>query len=308
MRVLTQIALIGAFAFGLSAARITLRDGTVVYGNFVSGSAQTIVIQDQSGMRHRFDVNQVQLIDFGDRNGRDNERDRQYTDRDDERYDQQQSNVQPQMNQQQQQQYAEQQRQYDQQQHADQQYPPRADGRSYGNRFASIAAGTQISVRTDESINSENASEGRTFNATIAQDVLDNNGRVAIPRGSTASLVIRRVNEGGALSNGSFILDLDSVNMNGRTYLIASSDVKASDANGIGANRRTGEMVGGGAVLGTLLGAIAGGGKGAAIGAAAGAAAGGGVEVLTKGHSIRVPAETMLNFRLDRPLELREAH
>ena len=59
-------------------------------------------------------------------------------------------------------------------------------------------------------------------------------------------------------------------------------------------------------MLGTLLGAIAGGGKGAAIGAIAGAAAGGGAQVLTKGHEIRVPAETVLNFRLEEPLHLRE--
>jgi hypothetical protein len=268
MRILARFALIAVFAFGLSAARITLRDGTVVYGQFVSGSPQSIVVQDQDGMRHRFDVNQVQTIDFGEqRRDNGNDRDRQFND--------------PQ--------------------------PPPPQSRNYGDRFATLQAGTQISVRTDEKIDSANAGEGRTFSATIGQDVLDQNGRIAIPRGSQAILVIRRVNEGGAVSNGSFILDLDSVRVNNRTYLVASSDVKASDANGLGANRRTGEMVGGGAVLGTLLGAIAGGGKGAAIGAAAGAAAGGGVEVLTKGHEIRVPAETMLNFRLDQPLDLREA-
>jgi hypothetical protein len=72
----------------------------------------------------------------------------------------------------------------------------------------------------------------------------------------------------------------------------------------VGANRRTAEMVGGGAVLGTLLGAIAGGGKGAAIGAAAGAAAGAGVQVLTRGKTVRVPAESVLTFRLDQPVTL----
>jgi len=63
-------------------------------------------------------------------------------------------------------------------------------------------------------------------------------------------------------------------------------------------------MVGGGALLGTLLGAIAGGGKGAAIGLLAGAAAGGTAQVLTKGREVRVPAETVLTFRLDQPLNL----
>ena len=109
------------------------------------------------------------------------------------------------------------------------------------------------------------------------------------------------------MSNGNFVLDLDSVRVNGRRYVVNTVDVKTNDPNGIGKNRKTAEMVGGGAVLGTLLGAIAGGGKGAAIGAIAGAAAGGGVQVLTKGHEIRVPAETVLNFRLEEPLNLREA-
>jgi hypothetical protein len=63
-------------------------------------------------------------------------------------------------------------------------------------------------------------------------------------------------------------------------------------------------MVGGGAVLGTLIGAIAGGGKGAAIGAAVGAAGGATAQVLTRGEEIRVPAESVLTFRLDQPWRL----
>ena len=62
--------------------------------------------------------------------------------------------------------------------------------------------------------------------------------------------------------------------------------------------------VGGGAALGTLIGAIAGGGKGAAIGAAIGAGTGLGTEVLTKGKQVRVPAETLLNFKIDQDVRL----
>jgi hypothetical protein len=73
---------------------------------------------------------------------------------------------------------------------------------------------------------------------------------------------------------------------------------------GIGKNKRTAETVGGGAALGTIIGAIAGGAKGAAIGVLVGAAGGAGIEVLNKGKDVRVPAETLLNFRLDRPVTL----
>jgi len=60
--------------------------------------------------------------------------------------------------------------------------------------------------------------------------------------------------------------------------------------------------VGGGAALGAIIGAIAGGGKGDAIGAGAGAGAGAVTQIVTKGGSIKVPAETILTFKLDRAL------
>ncbi len=124
------------------------------------------------------------------------------------------------------------------------------------------------------------------------------------PKDSNADLVIRRVNSGGTIQSGNVVLDLDSITVNGRRYRVSTEDLKQSGSGGIGKNRRTAEMVGGGAALGTLLGAIAGGGKGAAIGAVAGAGAGGTAQVLTKGKTVKVPAETILRFQLDRPLHL----
>jgi len=66
-------------------------------------------------------------------------------------------------------------------------------------------------------------------------------------------------------------------------------------------------MVGGGAAIGALIGAIVGRGMGAVIGAGVGAAAGAGTQVLTKGREGRVPAETILNFKLDKDLRLEPA-
>jgi outer membrane lipoprotein SlyB len=59
--------------------------------------------------------------------------------------------------------------------------------------------------------------------------------------------------------------------------------------------------------LGAIIGAIAGGGKGAAIGAGAGAGAGALTQVVTKGGAIKVPAESVLTFQLDRPLRVTAA-
>ena len=76
--------------------------------------------------------------------------------------------------------------------------------------------------------------------------------------------------------------------------------------DGIGGNKRTAEFVGGGTALGAIVGAIAGHGKGAAIGAASGAGAGALTQVLTKGGSIKVPAETLMTFQLEKPIRVVE--
>ena len=170
---------------------------------------------------------------------------------------------------------------------------------------AVIPSGAELAIRTSEPINSRSAQVDQTFDAQVDRDVLGDAGQVLIPRGSDARLVIRRINNGGSTGTPEMTLDLESVRMDGRRYLIDASDVDEKGTSGIGKNKRTGEMVGGGAVLGTIIGAIAGGGKGAAIGAVSGAAAGGTAEVLTKGKDVRVPSETVLRFRLDHPVHLR---
>ena len=62
--------------------------------------------------------------------------------------------------------------------------------------------------------------------------------------------------------------------------------------------------MGGGALFGSIIGGIAGGGKGAAIGALAGGAAGAGAQAITRGPVLHIPAETVLAFRLEQPLEI----
>jgi outer membrane lipoprotein SlyB len=92
--------------------------------------------------------------------------------------------------------------------------------------------------------------------------------------------------------------------VNGQRYIVSSEDVTRTGGTGIGANKKTGEYVGGGALLGAIIGAVAGGGKGAAIGAAVGAGAGAGGVILTRGKQVNVPVETVLNFKLDQNLVL----
>jgi len=175
-------------------------------------------------------------------------------------------------------------------------------------RTVVVPAGTEIAVLTNQAIDSKTATPGQTFPADVAEDVKDASGRVLIPKGSEAELVIRDVKSGGATGTSEVALDLQSIKVGGRRYTVSTEDVSQSGSAGLGKNKRTAEMVGGGAVLGTLIGAIAGGGKGAAIGAATGAAAGAGTQVLTRGKAVQVPAESTLRFKLDQPLRLQAAY
>jgi hypothetical protein len=170
-----------------------------------------------------------------------------------------------------------------------------------------LPVGTEIPVRTEETINSSNAAEGQVYAAEIARDVVDATGAVVIPRGSNAQMVIKSATKGGRFHGAAdLVVDMQSVSIEGQRYRLDTAELEQKGRDGVGINKRTGALAGGGAAVGAIIGAIAGGGKGAAIGAGAGAGAGTGVEVLTKG-SIKIPAETILTFRLDGPLRVVEA-
>lgn len=181
-------------------------------------------------------------------------------------------------------------------------YPPPGARRelereSARNGYMTILAGAEISIRTNEGIDSRDPSDSRSYSAEVARDIVDSTGRVAIPRGSEARLLVR------SIGNNQLALDLQSVAVNGQRYTLDTGQIEQG-RQGLGSNKRTGEFVGGGAALGAIIGAIAGGGKGAGIGALAGGAAGAVSEVATKGDHVHVPAESVLNFRLDSPLLL----
>jgi hypothetical protein len=168
-----------------------------------------------------------------------------------------------------------------------------------------IPAGTQLVLLTNEPIDSARAEPGRPYAAQLDRTILDANGGVIAPAGSPAQLVVVNATSGGTFGTAQVELAVRSVTVNGRTYpVVTSVSQQQADNAGLGANTRTAETVGGGAALGTLIGAVAGGGAGALIGAGVGAAGGAAVNVLTKGDHVRVPAETVLTFRLDRPIVL----
>jgi hypothetical protein len=152
-----------------------------------------------------------------------------------------------------------------------------------------IPPGTEIAVRTDETIDSSNSRTGQLYRGAITEPVADAAGGTAIPAGTLAQLLIRDISKGGAI------------------HSVDTSSVDENSGRGVGKNRRTAEFVGGGTAIGALLGGIFGGGKGAGIGALSGAGGGMLTQVFTRGRQVRVPAESVLRFELQRTLVLRPA-
>lgn len=164
----------------------------------------------------------------------------------------------------------------------------------------SVPSGTEIAVRMDEPVNIATWDRGRIYNGELARDLYTAGGDLAFPRGAPVEMIVRQIGD------REMVLDIESINYNGRRYFVTASGQEydtRGGRQGVGENRRTGRYVGGGAVVGSIIGAIAGGGKGAAIGAAAGAAAGAGAQMATRGREIHIPVESVVTYRLDRPLD-----
>jgi hypothetical protein len=260
-----RLAMIGGIAFSLcSADTLTLRSGRVVTGQYVGGDARHIrmAIGDHVDT---FNVEDVGDLEFG-------------------------GNAAPAS-----------------------QPPPPAQNQSQPQGFAQqappqpmpvagiqIPAGTPITVRMIDAVDSKVAHLGQTFRASVDEPVVIN-GQTVIPRGADAIAKLVEDQQSGKFEGKTILtLALTDITINGQMIDTTTADVsRASSSRGA----RTAKVVGGATALGAIIGALAGGGRGAAIGAASGAAVGGGAEVLTKGQQVKIPSETRLNFTLQQPIQ-----
>lgn len=163
-------------------------------------------------------------------------------------------------------------------------------------RRVTVPAGTTILVRMIDSVDSEKNRVGDRFRASLEEDLVAE-GVVVAPKGTDVYGRLSEAKEAGHLTGKSDLkLELTGILINQQLQPIVTGEYEVS---GKSRGSNTAAKVGGGAVLGAIIGAIAGGGKGAAIGAGVGAAGGTAIQVLTKGQQVRVPSETMLEFRIE---------
>ena len=172
-----------------------------------------------------------------------------------------------------------------------------APAAEYGDSVT-IPAGQSLLVRMIDGVDSSKNHVGDVFHASLETDLMVNDTIVA-RKGTDVYGRLAEAKEAGHLSGSSELqLELTRLVVDGKDYPIVSSDYSLK---GKGRGSDTAKKVGGGAVAGAIIGAIAGGGKGAAIGAGVGSAAGAGVQVFTRGQQVKVPSETLLEFRLQQP-------
>lgn len=161
--------------------------------------------------------------------------------------------------------------------------------------FVTVPAGTRISVRTIDRIDSSKNHPGDRFEASLEQS-LTIDGNVVVAKGADVYGRLTESNKSGTFTGRSELqLELTGIAVNGQTVPLVTGEYELT---GKSRGASTAKRTIGGAAVGSIIGALAGGGRGAGIGALAGGGAGAGSEIITKGDQVKIPSETLLDFTL----------
>jgi hypothetical protein len=175
-----------------------------------------------------------------------------------------------------------------------------------------VPEGTRFLIRLNDKLDTRNLQPGKHFKAKLSEDLVAGNGAV-IPHGKTVKGHVSSVEQG---LHTRILLSFDEIDTgHGNMPLIATvtgvpGDHAVREPNEEGEIQRKGmskeheiEAVAIGAGIGAAAGAAGGGGKGAGIGAGAGAGIGAMAGLLTD-HDLRLEKGTILEVRLDHPLQI----
>jgi hypothetical protein len=142
-----------------------------------------------------------------------------------------------------------------------------------------VPPGSSVVILTKDTVKTAKAYRGTVYFASTATDILDETGAVLIPRGSPIELVVRSVSYLGPGGVGMTLLtlDIDAVVVRDVRYPVETDD-KRPDPGGIGVDRGAARWIAGR--------------EDAAR------------DVITRGHSIHVPAGILLAFTIRAPIRL----
>jgi hypothetical protein len=141
-----------------------------------------------------------------------------------------------------------------------------------------VPAGSSLIVERDDAVTAVRAMRITIYSANVAEDIVDQNGTLLIPKDSPVELGVRCLPYlgPGGVEMTELILELRAVTVKGVRYPVATAS-EPPGAGGLGLARSGPKWVVGRAAQGA---------------------------VLTSGPRIRVPAQTLLAFQIAEPIRL----
>ena len=156
--------------------------------------------------------------------------------------------------------------------------PPLGPVRIVAEEPGVVPAGSSLVVQTNDAVTAVRAMRATIYSANVAEDVVDQNATVLIPKDSPVELGVRSLPYlgPGGVGMTELILELRAVTVRGVRYPVATAS-EPPGAGGLGLERNGPKWVGGRAAQG---------------------------EALTSGPRIKVPVKTLLAFQIVEPIRL----
>ena len=156
---------------------------------------------------------------------------------------------------------------------------------------ATIAAGTGLTIRLSEALNTGKHTVGHKFSAVL-EGALIANGVTVAPAGSKVYGVVTEAEKGGRVAGqAKMLITVTGINIKGEITTVSTSSINALSTP-------TGSTTGGSVVRGAAIGGLVDGSSGAKTGAKVGL----GAAILRGGNQVVIPSGTLLDFKLTQAL------
>ena len=163
-----------------------------------------------------------------------------------------------------------------------------------------IAPGTPVYVMVMQTIDSKHTKVGTPLHGVLVQNIVAQNGVIAVPRGADVmGTVIDARGPGHLKGRPQLALQLTGLNVASTTYPLTSY---VWSRGGPGKGGQSAANIGGSAAVGAIIGGAVGGGPTALLGGLLGGLGGAGISASSSGPQLMVPAESVVTFYLNAPL------
>jgi len=163
-----------------------------------------------------------------------------------------------------------------------------------------VGSGTPAYVMVMQPIDSKHTKIGTPFHGILVQDIVVQNGVIAVPRGADVTgTVVDARGPGKLKGRPQLALQLTGLSFASTTYPMAS---QIWARGGPGKGGQSAANIAGSAGVGAIIGGAVGGGPTALLGGLLGGLGGAGLSSLSSGPQLYVPPESVLTFYLSAPV------